>query len=99
MPALTNVARVVGAGVRKPPRKEPAGRLGLWVRRLYGDLGIRDGVRRALARSCEWIEVLASTSDALWSAPDPSDGGDPSSFRYVCMAFERAASSPVKDPR
>jgi hypothetical protein len=43
MPAMTKVATGRGAGIRKPPGKEPAGEFCEGRGALYGDLGINDG--------------------------------------------------------
>ena len=38
MPAIANVAACTGAGVRKPPKEEIAGRISAAVAHVYGDL-------------------------------------------------------------
>ncbi len=54
-PALCGTAvRDAGAGVRKPPKEETAGRKGaVWLAAIYGDLRIADATRASARRPVE----------------------------------------------
>ena len=54
-PALCGtVVRDAGAGVRKPPKEETAGRKGaVWLAAIYGDLRIADATRASARRPVE----------------------------------------------
>jgi hypothetical protein len=99
MPAHHDAARCTGAGVRKPPGKEPAERLGaVRAALIYGDLGTSDRVRDR-RRCTQAGRVAASMGRSGASSPWRSwrDGAHRCSTRRVHTPFDRAPAWPAQD--
>jgi hypothetical protein len=87
-----------GAGVRKPPGKEPAGRRVLRVPRALWRFGPQGWECVAAPRGREpGSTALESMSAAPGSAPAASDGGDRGSVCVCAGRFARASLQPLQE--
>ena len=96
---VTDTTLGAGAGVGKPPVKEPARGVRRWCRERYGDCAALDG--RGRPSDCDLITQQLKAVRAVEGGDQCGDGHDldPVGFGTGSAAVEQAPSRPARNQR